>query len=180
MFAVPTHSLLDRLIPLRNASHAHVLRYSVEIPMRYCECSATLADGKTTALLSPRAFVGWSCRGRERSYLFRSQDRFIQLSATTAEPTDAGLPVRAGGISVRQLSGVKVIPMPQGCKSRRTFVGIDGSLFALESDKAAIADTLNEQIRDDAGGQRFPATAAMRGEAVIRRLKSRETKAQEG
>ena len=122
--------LLDRFIPLRNASHADVLKYSVEIPMRYCECSALLANGRKASLLNPRAFVGWSCGGRDRSYLFRSGDELVELRSPAGEDSaNRDLPVHLGRFSVRRLDRAQPRPMPQGCKDRRTFTGIDGSLF---------------------------------------------------
>ena len=41
---------LDQAIPLKGASHADVVSYSVEIPMRYAEVLATLADGSKVKL----------------------------------------------------------------------------------------------------------------------------------
>ena len=37
---------LDQRLPLRNASHADVEHYGVDIPMRYSECYAKLKDGR--------------------------------------------------------------------------------------------------------------------------------------
>ena len=49
-----TTKILDSLIPLRNASHADVVEYRVEIPMRYAECYAILTDGRRARLVEPR------------------------------------------------------------------------------------------------------------------------------
>ncbi len=56
---------LDRVIPLDGPSHAQVVRYTVEIPMRYAQCFATLEDGAKIGLRDPRQFIGWI--GREES-----------------------------------------------------------------------------------------------------------------
>ncbi len=155
-----TGHLLDRFIPLRNASHSDVLRYSIEIPMRYCECSALLANGRRAALLNPRAFVGWSCSGRDRSYLFLSGDKLVELRSHAQEDsTNRDLPVHLGRFSVRQLDQVQTVPMPQGCKDRRTFTGVDGGLFVLDSDRIGPAYVPPDRIPDSDYGQRFGATA---------------------
>ena len=153
-------SLLDRFIPLRNASHSDVLRYSIEIPMRYCECSAVLADGRTASLLNPRACVGWSCRGRDRFYLFRSGDGLVELrSHAEQDSANRDLPVLPERFSVRQLDRTQTIPMPQGCKDRRTFTGVDGSLFVLDADGVVPAYMPPDRIPDSDYRQGFRATA---------------------
>ena len=63
--------MLDELLPLRGASHRDVVRYIVEIPMRYAECFALLRDGRKVGLADKRKFVGWSDDDQSRSFLFR-------------------------------------------------------------------------------------------------------------
>ncbi len=130
------NELLDGFIPLRNASHADVSRYSIEIPMRYCECVASLEDGRKARLVDARAFVGWSCNGAERSYLFRSGDLLIEIRARTGQPASpAGrdLPVDCGKVTVKLLTqdDTQMIPTMKASQSRQRYTGIDGDLFIL-------------------------------------------------
>ncbi len=70
---------LDRTIPLRDASHADVEQYTVEIPMRKAECFATLKDGRKVRLIERQQFIGWSGYGDEKSLLFRNNGLHIIL-----------------------------------------------------------------------------------------------------
>lgn len=72
------------MIPLRGASHADVVGYGVDTPMRYSECYAQLADGRTVRLQDARQFIGWSNEGSERSLLFRSASGRILIPARNA------------------------------------------------------------------------------------------------
>ncbi|MBT8100958.1 MAG: hypothetical protein KJO82_14475 [Gammaproteobacteria bacterium] len=70
---------LDKAVPLKGASHADVIHYGVDIPMRYAECFARLADGRTVRLGDKRQLLGWSGYGRNPSLLFRIGKRQIVL-----------------------------------------------------------------------------------------------------
>lgn len=72
---------LDEVLPLAGASHADVVRYGIDIPMRYAECYATLADGRNVRLRNSRNFLGWSDSHLSRRLLFRSGGRHIVLDA---------------------------------------------------------------------------------------------------
>lgn len=72
---------LDRTIPLDGASHADVVSYTVDIPMRYAECVATLRDGRKARLKDNRQFMGFSGRDKDRSLLFKSGGRRIVIDA---------------------------------------------------------------------------------------------------
>ena len=72
---------LDAILPLRGASHADVVRYSVDVPMRYSECCATLKDGSTARLRNAGQFVGWTGMNGGRSLLFRTSSGRIVLGA---------------------------------------------------------------------------------------------------
>jgi len=52
-------AFLDRAIPLNGASHADVVEYSVDTPMRYTECFARLADGRDVRFKDSRQFLAW-------------------------------------------------------------------------------------------------------------------------
>lgn len=77
---------LDRAIPLAGASHADVVKYSVEIPMRYAECYALLADGRKVKLAERRKFVGWTGYGEDRSLLFRNNGLHIEIQTDPEHP----------------------------------------------------------------------------------------------
>lgn len=72
---------LDETIPLEGASHADVVSYAVDIPMRYAECVATLRDGRKARLRDARQFMGFSGRDQNRSLLFKSGGRRIVIDA---------------------------------------------------------------------------------------------------
>jgi hypothetical protein len=102
--------VLDEAIPLQGASHADVVEYLVESPMRYAECFALLSDGRKVGLRDPRGFVGWSRHDRDRSLLFRSGGKHYEVTV------EASLLGQAPGC-MRQVS--------------RKFIGIDGNLVVL-------------------------------------------------
>jgi len=77
---------LDRVIPLDGASHADVVEYSVDVPMRYAQCFARLADGQTVRLRDTSQFLGWSGWDSKRSLLFRNGRRRIELQTNTGRP----------------------------------------------------------------------------------------------
>ena len=83
-----TARILDSLIPLRNASHADVVEYRVQIPMRYAECFAVLTDGRTVRFKEPRKFMGWSSHDERRSLLFRHHGITLEVEVDNlaAEP----------------------------------------------------------------------------------------------
>ncbi len=74
---------LDQMIPLKGASHATVVSYGVDTPMRYTECFATLADGRIVRLKDSRQFIGWSGLNGSRRILFRSATGRIMINAST-------------------------------------------------------------------------------------------------
>ena len=61
---------LDKAIPLQGASHADVVDYTVDVPLRYAKCRARLADGRIVRLMDSRQFLGWSGYGRNPNMLF--------------------------------------------------------------------------------------------------------------
>jgi len=74
---------LDREIPLNGASHADVVSYAVDVPLRYAQCFATLRDGRTARLCDPRQFVGWSRSENDRCLLFESGSGRILVPASS-------------------------------------------------------------------------------------------------
>ena len=126
-----TAAYLDQVIPLKGASHADVVSYSVEVPMRYAECFATLRDGRKVRLAERRRFVGWSGDADKRALLFRKNLLHIELQ------TEKGLNGSArgpGGISdivfESAVRTIRTADQPQQ-DAERKFIGVDGSLVCL-------------------------------------------------
>jgi hypothetical protein len=76
---------LDHLLPLKDASHADVVHYGVDIPMRYSECYAELADGRIIRLRDSRQFIGWSGVNGSRKLLFRTAAGRVLVSAMAGQ-----------------------------------------------------------------------------------------------
>lgn len=125
---------LDNVIPLRDASHCDVVRYSIEIPMRYAECFAILQDGRKVGLVDRRRFVGWLGDSTTRSYLFRKNLLHIELRTDADLQASQNAP---GGVyDIILASGIRTIHSDANARTRqsdaeRKFVGIDGSQVTL-------------------------------------------------
>lgn len=102
---------LDRLLPLAGASHADVVRYAVDIPMRYAECFATLADGRTVRLENAGQLLGRTGDECDCLLLFAIGSRYLLLSAVTGR--------------VDELDANEI--------PRRRFIARDGSLLNFHS-----------------------------------------------
>lgn len=121
---------LDRVIPLGGASHADVVEYSVDVPTRYAQCFARLADGRVLRLQDPSQFIGWSGRDGKRSFLFRRGRRRIELQ------TDAGLRLRnarSGYVGVINwfFLPIKASEVPVHNHATRQFIARDGSQLVI-------------------------------------------------
>ena len=121
--------LLDDAIPLQGASHADVVEYLIETPIRYAECFALLSDGRKVGLQESRAFVGWSRHDRDRSLLFRSQGMHYEVAV------EAALLGKAPGC-IREV-------FLEAKSERRTslprkFIGVDGDLMMLPARPATV------------------------------------------
>ena len=114
--------VLDDAIPLQGASHADVVEYLVEIPMRYAECFALLSDGRKVALQEPRRFVGWSRHDRNRSLLFRSNGKHYEVAV------EARLYGHAPGCIREVFLEAK---SERRSSLARKFIGVDGDLVIL-------------------------------------------------
>ena len=117
-----TARILDGLIPLQGASHADVVEYCVDIPMRYAECHAVLADGSKAHFADPRKFLGWSSHDVRRSLLFRNNDITLEVEVDN-EATE------------RECSTVRSINLQaavrKGANRIKKFIGVDGDLLIL-------------------------------------------------
>ena len=110
--------LLDDLIPLQGASHADVVEYLVETPLRYSQCFARLGDGRKVPLSQARKFLGWTGDGNDRSLLFRCRNSTLELGVTER---DAPLPGRIRSIIFEVLA-------PRCATTMKKFTGVDGGL----------------------------------------------------
>ena len=117
-----TARILDELIPLRRGSHADVVEYRVEIPMRYAECHAILADGSKIAFRNPRRFLGWSSHEARRSLLFRNNDITLEVEVDNNAVTFQRQTVR----SINLQAAVR-----NGASRLKKFIGIDGDLLMV-------------------------------------------------
>ena len=115
-------SLLDDLIPLRDASHTDVVEYSVEVPLRNAECYALLSDGRKVGLLEPWKFVGWSSHDPSRTLLFRVNGAHLELDVAD----------ELAGKAPGKIHNVILEAVALGCaKTMRKFIGIDGNQVLL-------------------------------------------------
>ena len=152
-------AFLDKTIPLEGASHADVVSYAVDCPVRYSECVATLSDGQTVRFLDSRQFVGWSDSEGTRHFLFRSGYRRIEIQTGSRRSVDRprlmnemevfswpSLVIGSRDISIYQRNKSRAI----GKTRERKFIARDGSLLLLRGWVQSIA----RRILDGQSGQR--------------------------
>lgn len=123
---------LDQLLPLAGATHADVARYAVDIPMRYAECFATLADGRVVRLQESQQLLGRTGDECDCLLLFAIGERYLLLSAETGR--------------VEELDADEV--------PRRRFIARDGSLLDFHT-----AIETSEPTPHSIPAHRFPAYA---------------------
>ena len=117
--------LLDQVIPLKDGSHADVVRYVVEIPMRYAECFAMLKSGRKVAFRDRRRFIGWTRDEQQPSYLFRKNLLTIEVrTSDTGEHAVADVVLESAVRSVQRAED-------SSADQERRFIGTDGSLVTL-------------------------------------------------
>ncbi len=113
---------LDEAIPLQGASHADVVEYRVEIPMRYAECLAVLRDGRKVGLQKPRQFKGWSNHSFNRSLLFRSNGKHFEVAVEEQLRGKAPGCIREVYLEAKS---------ERRSSLARKFIGVDGDLVIL-------------------------------------------------
>ncbi len=113
---------LDEAIPLQGASHAEVVEYRVEIPMRYAECLAVLRDGRKVGLKKPRQFKGWSNHSFNRSLLFRSNGKHFEVAVEEQLRGKAPGCIREVYLEAKS---------ERRSSLARKFIGVDGDLVIL-------------------------------------------------
>ena len=128
-----TTNYLDPAIPLQGASHADVVKYVVEIPMRYAECFAEMNDGSKASFKVPRKFLGWSSHDEKRSLLFHNEDTRILIEVDPENPNCCDAPGKIRDIKLESATAEteKTEKAANGVSALRKFIGIDGSLLIL-------------------------------------------------
>lgn len=116
---------LDQAIPLKGVSHAEVVGYSVEVPMRYAEVFAMLADGSKVKLKNTRQFLGWSGPEEKRCLLFQHGRRRFVIETGADQIT---------------LSGVRTE------NGTRKFIARDGSLLFIRRWSQDFATSIRERM----------------------------------
>ena len=149
-------NLLDKVIPLRGASHADVVEYATDIPTRYTECFARLADGREVRLRNPRQFTGWSKSDATLTLLFTGADRHVELSID-----------RRGARGVDTVTHWRISDRkPNG--HARFFVAKDGSQVALElADRLSVVPARQSAFRQNVASlDPYPEWRACRNRAA--------------
>ena len=118
--------LLDEVIPLKDASHADVVSYAVEAPMRYAECFGVLASGRKIPLQDNRQFVGWSCQCAKRSLLFQNDDVRVEVHVDPDDPVSCDEPGYVREVTVERRDRES-----KDTETYRKFIGRDGGLLRI-------------------------------------------------
>jgi len=93
-------AFLDRAIPLNGASHADVVRYTVETIWRRAECIGTLADGQRVKLLDSWQFMGYTGRDPVKSLLFRNNGLHIEVLIDANHPIGKSAPANVCDVTL--------------------------------------------------------------------------------
>jgi|GEM_PF-946261 len=115
---------LDRVVPLDGASHADVVRYTVEIPTRYARCFAELTDGRKVCFKKLRKFIGWSDDANKRSLLFRNNGLHIEIQIDSNRTSGQRGPGQVSDVTLESA-------MTTEQEHSRKFIGIDGGQILL-------------------------------------------------
>ncbi len=122
-------SFLDEAVPLRGASHADVVRYSVEVPLRYAECYGVLGDGRKVPLADKRLFVAWSRRESLCSLLFEARGMRIETRIDPSDQSACDAPGNIAGIDIQSIR-TDSDARPRNLNIRgRQFIARDGAVF---------------------------------------------------
>lgn len=87
--ANPATCFLDKAVPLVDASHCDVVRYTVETIWRKAECIATLNDGSRVKLRDAWQFIGYTGRDPVQCLLFCNNGLHIEVQIDAAQPVVA-------------------------------------------------------------------------------------------
>ena len=121
-------AFLDAAVPLKCGSHADVVRYNIDVPMRYAECFAVLRDGRTVPLANKRSFVAWSGRESRHSLMFEAHGLRIEAMIDPYDRAARSAPGHVAKIDIQSTS--TDAPPRQMAGSNRRFIATDGAVFA--------------------------------------------------
>jgi hypothetical protein len=121
---------LDEEIPLRGASHADVVRYAIEVPMRNAECFGILKGGHKVPFENKRQFIGWSTHAAQRSMLFETDELRIEVRIDPNDPFGWRAPGQVCDIAMEQLAP-DASATQGGATCDRKFIAVDGGLLFM-------------------------------------------------
>jgi hypothetical protein len=146
---------LDRKLPLVGASHADVVNYSVDVPLSFASCFATLADGRKARFRDAARFLGWSDTHGRRTLLFRSGHRRIEIRSNTGLPAGhigsgrrcrvvswPSLTFAGGDLLIRKDND----PLKSRLQGARKFIARDGSQLIIGRLGQMLATTVGRPL----------------------------------
>ena len=123
-------AFLDAALPLRTGSHRDVVKYCVDIPMRFAECFAILKDGRRVPLANKRSFVAWTGRAPRCAMLFEVHGLRIEARIDPSDQVASEAPGNIASIDVQPIKRGSNLLARQRSASGRRFIALDGALFA--------------------------------------------------
>ena len=79
-------NFIDKVIPIKNASHSEVNNYFVEFYNDEYVLNAILKDGGKSQLKNSQQFIGWSDEDKSQSLLFKNNYLHIELKIDSNDP----------------------------------------------------------------------------------------------
>ena len=79
-------NFIDKVIPIKNASHSEVNNYFVEFYNDEYVLNAILKDGGKSQLKNSQQFIGWSDKDKSQSLLFKNNNLHIELKIDSNDP----------------------------------------------------------------------------------------------
>ena len=79
-------NFIDKVIPIKNASHSEVNNYFVEFYNDEYVLNAILKDGGKSQLKNSQQFIGWSDEDKSQSLLFKNNNLHIELKIDSNDP----------------------------------------------------------------------------------------------
>lgn len=145
---------LDRLLPLKGASHRDAAAFDVDVPLRYAECLVELADGTRVRLGDRAQLLGWSGQAERRQYWFRVGMGLLRLRTVDRRVVELQVFETYACCAARSHAdpGVRALPEPV-----HRVTGIDGGLLFVAPRRQQHAAEGREA--DHATARRAPAFA---------------------
>ncbi len=122
-------AFLDAALPLRTGSHGDVVRYCVDIPMRFAECFAILKDGRKVPLANKRSFIAWTGHAPRCEMLFEAHGLRIAAQIDPADQVASEAPGKIASIDAQPIKrGARLMARRESDCGRR-FIALDGALL---------------------------------------------------